>query len=81
MQKTNAFSRFRKNSELTLDGAAEKLGVDRKTILRWEQGTTPIPAERVIELERMTGISRHELRPDLSRIFVQSPTSDMAQAS
>jgi DNA-binding transcriptional regulator YdaS (Cro superfamily) len=65
-----SFADYRKNSGLTLDGVAERFGVDRKTILRWEQGAFPIPADRVLEVEAITGISRHDLRPDLSRIFV-----------
>lgn len=72
MPETNAFARFRLKSELTLDGVAAKFRVDRKTILRWEQGVSPIPTDRVLEVERITGISRHELRPDLSRIFVEA---------
>lgn len=54
----------------TLDDAARALGVNRTTLLRWEEGTVQIPPERVIEIERITGISRHKLRPDLSRIFI-----------
>lgn len=78
MTKQNAFAKFRKESSLTLDGAAEKLGVDRKTILRWEQGVSLIPAERVMEVERATGISRHDLRPDLSSIFVNTDSDGEA---
>jgi DNA-binding transcriptional regulator YdaS (Cro superfamily) len=26
---------------------------------------TAVPAERVLEIERLTGVSRHELRPDV----------------
>lgn len=54
----------------TLGDASKALGVNKTTLLRWEDGTVQIPAERVIEVERVTGISRHELRPDLSSIFV-----------
>ena len=28
-----------------------------------------VESERVIEMERITRVSRHELRPDLTRIF------------
>jgi len=42
---------------------ARSFGVDKATISRWVQGS--IPAERVIEFERLTNISRHELRPDV----------------
>lgn len=55
----------------TLDEAAKSLGVNKTTLLRWEDGVVQIPADRVIEVERVTGISRHILRPDLSAIFVK----------
>ena len=42
---------------------ARTLGVDKATVTRW--GQKGIPAERVPDVERLTGISRHELRPDL----------------
>jgi DNA-binding transcriptional regulator YdaS (Cro superfamily) len=38
-------------------------GVDKATVTRWAQNK--VPAERVVELERLTGISRHDLRPDI----------------
>lgn len=38
-----------------------------QAISQWKQ----VPVERVIEVERVTGISRHILRPDLSAIFVK----------
>lgn len=48
-------------------GLAEKLGdITPQAISQWKR----VPAERVLDVERVTGISRHDLRPDLSRIFV-----------
>lgn len=40
---------------------ASKLGIARQAIYQWSR----IPAERVVDVERVTGISRTELRPDL----------------
>ena len=37
--------------------------VNKSTVLRWEEER--VPAERVIEVERVTGVPRSELRPDL----------------
>lgn len=37
---------------------------------RWETGARRVPAERVVDIERITGISRHDLRPD---IFGEKP--------
>ncbi len=40
---------------------ARELGVTRPAILKWRQ----VPAERLPDVERITGIPRHELRPDI----------------
>lgn len=40
---------------------AQKLGISRQAIYYW----TRIPADRVVEIERITGIDRRELRPDI----------------
>lgn len=40
---------------------AELIGITRQGIWQWRR----IPAERVVEVERATGIPRQELRPDL----------------
>lgn len=40
---------------------ARKLKIAVQSVQQW----TRIPAERVLEVERITGIPRHKLRPDL----------------
>lgn len=54
---------------------AEALKVFPSALSQWSQ----VPADRVIEVERITGISRHELRPDLSRIFIEAPKPDQEE--
>lgn len=54
---------YRVANALTLYDLALKFGVNKSTVLRWEEGT--VPAERILDIERVTGIPRHELRPDL----------------
>jgi DNA-binding transcriptional regulator YdaS (Cro superfamily) len=51
------------NRDITLAELATIMGVNRSTVTRWNQRR--IPAERVISIEQMTGISRHDLRPDI----------------
>jgi hypothetical protein len=41
--------------------------ISPQAISQWKQ----VPADRVIDVEVVTGISRHVLRPDLSAIFVE----------
>jgi DNA-binding transcriptional regulator YdaS (Cro superfamily) len=40
---------------------ARELGIVHQSIARW----TTTPPLRVLEVERLTGVSRHYLRPDL----------------
>ena len=54
---------YRAANALTLYDLAQRFGVNKSTVLRWEE--RKVPAERVVDIERLTGIPRHELRPDL----------------
>lgn len=40
---------------------ARRLGISVQSIQQWKR----IPAERIVEIERVTGIPREELRPEL----------------
>lgn len=40
---------------------ARQLGVKHQSLYSWHK----VPAERVLEIERITGVSRHVLRPDI----------------
>jgi DNA-binding transcriptional regulator YdaS (Cro superfamily) len=42
------------------EALAGKLGITPQAISQWKQ----IPLVRVLDIERATGISRHDLRPD-----------------
>lgn len=43
-------------------GLAGKItGITPQAISQWRR----VPAERVLEVERVTGVPRHELRPDI----------------
>jgi DNA-binding transcriptional regulator YdaS (Cro superfamily) len=48
---------------LRLGELAEKLNVHKANASRWAKYC--VPAERAIDIERETGIPRHDLRPDL----------------
>lgn len=47
---------------------ARKLGITPQAVLQWKNA----PAERVLGVERETGVSRYDLRPDV----FGSPTAD-----
>jgi DNA-binding transcriptional regulator YdaS (Cro superfamily) len=51
---------------------AEKIGgLTRQAVSQWRR----VPAERVLDVERASGVPRHELRPDL----YPAPQSEAAQ--
>jgi DNA-binding transcriptional regulator YdaS (Cro superfamily) len=43
---------------------ARKLGVTPQAVGNWHMRGR-VPAERVLEIERLTSVSRHALRPDI----------------
>lgn len=55
--------RYRQSANLTLEEFGGRFGVNKSTVQRWEDGR--VPAERVLDVERSTGVPCHELRPDL----------------
>jgi DNA-binding transcriptional regulator YdaS (Cro superfamily) len=54
---------FRRRENLTQAQLAERIGVKPPAICKWE--SRRIPAERVVQVEQVTGVPRHLLRPDL----------------
>ncbi len=44
-----------------LSELARRLGIKHTAFYRWSE----VPPLRVLEIEKITGVSRHELRPDL----------------
>ena len=48
---------------------ARAIGRPEETVLYWVNGKSLVDPELAVEIERITGVSRHDLRPDLSRIF------------
>jgi len=44
---------------------ARLLGVSQPAVWKWVHHHRPLPAEHVLTVEEATGISRHELRPDI----------------
>lgn len=59
----SALAAYRKSGKLTQAELAQRLGVRPPALCKWERKR--VPAERVLEVERITGVPRQELRPDL----------------
>lgn len=53
---------------------AKLLGISRQAIGQWKV----VPAERVLALESISGVSRYELRPDL---YGPAPTGTVTNAA
>lgn len=44
---------------------ARQLGVPQPTFWKWLQSSKRLPAEYVLTAEKLFGVSRHDLRPDI----------------
>ena len=58
-------ARYRARLKLTSQALAAKCGVTTATWSRWETGSRAVPGNRVLEIEALTGVCRHTLRPDI----------------
>ena len=54
------------------------LGVTKGAVMHWKSGSVLLPADRAVAIERETGISRKELRPDLWPVDAAVPQSEDA---
>lgn len=71
MVGTHPLKIFRRNQtpRLSQAGLAEKLGVARLTVLRWENDQRRIDASLLPTITEKTGIPAKELRPDLAELL------------
>jgi len=52
--------------------AGRALGISSQAVGQWRR----VPSERVLQVERLTGVSRHDLRPD-----IYGPKPDQSEAA
>lgn len=57
--------KYRTDANVTPKQLCDRLGVENTTLWRWETGRVKIPVERLDKIERVTGIPRQKLRPDI----------------
>ena len=62
----NRFKIFRKQNNLTQEDIAEKLGVSRQAVAKWERGETQPDVESCIKLADLYGVSLDMLVRDIS---------------
>jgi hypothetical protein len=66
--KQSPIAKFRAdNDKMSLEEFGKLFAppVNKSTVLRWERGDPPVPVQRLDEVERITGIPRRYLRPDI----------------
>lgn len=52
---------------------ARLLGVSQAAVSKWVRNSKHLPAEHVLRVQDVTGVSRHDLRPDLYPVDVEEP--------
>ncbi len=62
MQQTS-LRQLLKERGLTMARLAAAFDIEKSSVLYWARKR--VPAERVLDVERITGIPRHQLRPDI----------------
>lgn len=68
-----------REKSMTLTDFARRMSVNKSTVTRWAQKR--IPAERVLDVERATGVGRHLLRPDLYPPIEAAPSTEPRSAA
>lgn len=58
---------------------AELVGVRQPAVSKWLAKGAPLPAEFVLKVEAETGISRHDIRPDVYPVDI--PPAPTAQSN
>jgi len=52
-----------------IPGLAARLKIKRQAIYQWDE----IPTKRIVEIEKITGVDRSILRPDLFKNYSPTP--------
>lgn len=71
MQASHPLKLYRESQDPKLSQAAlaERLGVKRLTVVRWETGARKIDDSKLSDVSTKTGIPRRKLRPDLAELL------------
>lgn len=65
--KKGALRAYRKANRLRAEDVAQRLGVAASTLRSWENGNRELPPDMAVKAEKLFGINRVTLRPDLFR--------------
>lgn len=74
MEAVHPLKTYRKAERLTQEGLAERLGVARTTVARWETGERNVDDDLLPKVSLVTGIPKAKLRPDLAKLLQPNET-------
>ena len=60
---------------------ARLIGVSQQAVFKWLAKARPLPAEHVLAVEAATGVSKHELRPDIYPDETTPPAAHLDHAA
>ena len=69
MQSGQLLRAYRQSAGLSQRKLAERIGVQRETLARWEGGQRRVDIEKLPKVSEVTGITPAKLRPDLAGIL------------
>ena len=76
MEAAHPLKTYREAQRLTQSALAERLGVARTTIARWETGERNIDDDLLPKVSELTGITKAVLRPDLALLLAQPEAAE-----
>ena len=59
---------WRKFKKIGINEIARQMGLSRQSIYKWKN-STPVPDSRLLDLEKITKIPRHRLKPSLFKSY------------
>ncbi|WP_080951700.1 transcriptional regulator [Xanthomonas citri] len=62
-------------------GIARLLGVTPQAVNQWVTSSRSVPPRHVLAIETATGVSRHDLRPDVFGPAPANPAGEVADAA
>lgn len=69
MSAETLLKNWREAKRIGVATAATAVDVERQTWWRWETGASKVALDKLDRVEAITGIPRHQLRPDLAAMF------------
>ena len=82
MNIANNLRKFRDKSKISQQEVADTLGIDRKTYVSWEAGTSDVKSQYIPELAKLFNVEIGELfREKTSDIIINQHNSDYKDSS